>query len=86
MTGQIKGCLLPDVLQAEGVDEPRQGDGFGLLNRSKNILCAFFGKALKRRDVAGLQIEQIRGIGDEPLVHKLPDDLRAKPLDVESGP
>src|ERR1700676_5565282 len=75
---------LPDLRDAEGVDEAVERDAAALVDRGDQLFGADHAPALARCDDLGLQPEDVAGLANQAVLPEIDDVLGAQPLDVEA--
>ena len=75
---------LPDLRDAERVDEAVERDAAALVDRRDQLVGADLAPALALRDHLGVEPEDVAGAADQPVLPERGDVLLAEPLDVEA--
>jgi len=80
---QRVGQSATHVRNSEGVDQPRQRNVPGGLNRVHEILRLFPAHAFERDEILRLQVEQIRRAPDQGRIDELGSEFFAQAIDVQ---
>src|SRR5262245_64003134 len=86
MPREIARRCLPDIANAERVNEPGEGCVLRLIERVEQILCRFFPHALERSKVVALEAKEIGRGFHAAAVDELIHQLFAQTLDVQRSP